>query len=373
MFSIHRHSHSHFETSTVNPTPNLAKHLVTLDIFYIIITVSYQDMDILQDKISKIASELMNFEKNHSIMKVSAGLIGTYTLFKCTSFIWKYYLRPSLDISSKYSGTWAIITGASAGIGFRIAHELAAKGVNIILVARNKERLIAAKTEILSCYPSIEIRIVSLDAEKFSDLSPILDTIKDIKKVSFLINNVGVHNTIPTTVEDMKFDEVQRIIHVNCNFQVQLTAAMIPHLKLYSQTKSPTQGQPTILNISSLTSRIPMPLLSVYAGSKAFEEHWTECLAGEVEVDGIQAMCLRPGLTVSAMSGETVASFFCPTAETMAKACVRMIGSGEVSVVPYPPHALLDWLNTLMPQQISRRIARDMHVDKRLKLLEKLK
>ncbi len=78
-----------------------------------------------------------------------------------------------------------------------------------------------------------------------------------------------------------------------------------------------------------------MPLLSAYAASKAFDDHFSTNLAAELQPFNIQVLCWRPGITVSQMSGITEPSLFCPSSHDMALACVRMIDSGEHIVAPY--------------------------------------
>ena len=118
--------------------------------------------------------------------------------------------------------------------------------------------------------------------------------------------------------------------------------------------------------MSSFTSQMAMPMLSVYAASKALEEHLTTNLAAELQPFNIDVICLRPGLTVSQMSGITEPSLFCPSSKDMAYACLRMIRSGEVSVAPYWPHAILDIVNAFMPgRALTWSIVRKMHQDKR--------
>jgi len=311
-------------------------------------------------------------KNSKAVIGCALGAAGIYMAVKSAAFLWKYYLRPFPAIRSKYGGSWAIVTGATGGIGLGIVHELAAEGLNIVLVARNKVGLAATAADLRAHYPGIEVRILSLDAENPGDMSVVFNTIRDLN-VSLLFNNVGVHNHIPTDVADMKPHEVRRLVDVNCTFQVQLTALVLPQMKQYVESKTAGQGRAVVVNISSLTSKMAMPMLSVYAASKAFEEHFTEGLAAELQPQGIDAMCLRPGLTVSAMSGETEPSLFCPTAAVMARACVRMLGSGEVSVAPYAPHALLDGVNSLVPRSLTWSIVRDMHGKKRADLLAKEK
>ena len=302
-----------------------------------------------------------------TFVKYSVGLIGAYCAIKSASFLWKYYVRPFPALRKKYGGSWVVITGATGGIGLGIAHELGAQGINLVITARNKEGLAVTAKDLLSKYPGIEVRTISCDAEKCTDFEQIKSVIQDLP-ISMLINNVGVVNDLPTNVVDMSSEEIDRIISVNCAFQVKLTSFMIPYLHKFAQ-KSGKQARPVVVNISSLTSKMPMPMLSVYAATKAFEEHFTEGLGAELQPLGIDAICLRPGITVSALSGVSEPAFFCPSAQTMAHCCVNMIGTGYVSVAPYAPHALLDAVNSLVPRSLTWSLTRDMHEKKRQDML----
>ena len=326
-------------------------------------------MNRVYERIARTLGSAWSEKKSgRELVGCAVGLMGFCVVWKGASFVWKYYAKPFPTIRAKYSNSWAIVTGATGGIGLGVVHELAAQGVNVVLVARNAENLATTAAVVRAHYPGVKVRIVSLDAENPGDFSALLTVIRDVD-VSLLFNNVGVHNHIPTNVADMDPQEVRRLVDVNCTFQVQLTTLVLPQMVQYMQNKASGQGPAVVVNISSLTSKMAMPMLSVYAATKAFEEHYTEGLAAELQPLGIEAMCLRPGLTVSAMSGETKESLFCPTAAVMARACVRMLGCGEVSVVPYGPHALLDGINNLVPKSLTWSIVRDMHAKKRADLL----
>ena len=301
----------------------------------------------------------------HSLLKNCFGAIGAVTALsfavECAKLTWVYFLRPYPSLKF-YGKEWVVITGGSAGIGFEIAKQLVRAGVyNIVLIARGRSDLEGAKRELTLLNSNANIRIVTCDAAD-PDYPSLMKDFQAIESISMLFNNVGVHNDIPTNIEDMTKDEVNRIIAVNCNFQVQFTSMLVPKLKL--ATKS------IIINISSLTSKMVMPMLAVYAATKAFEDHWSVNLAAELETHHIGVICLRPGITVSRMSGISTPSFFCPSASTMARACLQMIGTGKQSIAPYWPHALLDTVNALVPSCFSWPIVREMHNEKRIKLLK---
>jgi 17beta-estradiol 17-dehydrogenase / very-long-chain 3-oxoacyl-CoA reductase len=315
--------------------------------------------------------KLPNFSSLPSL-KDCGGLKGiffssmiAYQSYRMVSNIWKY-IRPLPNFKTLYPASWAIITGGTSGIGRGIAHELGKNGLNLILIARNLENLQQTAETLMSTYPEIKVIWISLDATNpAADFGTLMKTISQYP-ISVLVNNVGVHNHLPANTDDLPLEEISRIIRVNCIFQVQLTSLVIPLMK----ESRIFQTQPRIINISSLTSQLPMPMLSVYAASKAFMDHWSTNLAAELAPENIRVMCLRPGLTVSLMSGETKPSLFVPSAETMARACVRMMMGSDLLIVPYLPHRFLDALNHCVPTQLQWSIVRKMHQEKRDRLLE---
>ena len=314
----------------------------------------------MQNIINKNMSYKLNLNTYLPALQIIGSTVSIMAGVKLVNLAWLYFLRPFPALRNLYgSNSWALITGGSAGIGLEMAKILVKQGINVILMARDKNRLDNTAKELSILAPNVEIRILPMDAET-PDYDIIIKCVDGLN-ISLLINNVGVHNSIPTNTEDMTADEVNKIISVNCNFQVNLTAMLIPILKKNSFPKRHS----TILNISSLTSQMSMPMLGVYAATKTFEEHWSTNLAAEVEPFHVDVQCLRPGITVSQMSGITEPSFFCPSAGDMAYCCLRMIGYKKVSIAPYWPHAFLDFVNGLMPERFSWSIVRKMHQDKR--------
>eukprot|EP00978_Attheya_sp_CCMP212_P026677 scaffold88272_cov57-Attheya_sp.AAC.1 len=195
--------------------------------------------------------------------------------------------------------------------------------------------------------------------------------------LGMLVNNVGVHNRRPVSVEDMDPDEVDRIITVNCSFTVRITAALLPFLKRHAASSPNTRS--AILNVSSLTSTSPMPMLAVYAATKAFCDQWSRCLACEVEPWRIDVRCVRPGLTCTPMQGNNddndaststvpVPSLFMPHPTRMAHLCLNTFASSSwyssfhISV-PYFPHAVLFWCGLVLPEWLQWKAARQMHND----------
>ena len=292
--------------------------------------------------------------------------IASYLALPLVRFGIRYILRGKPPLRRLYGNTWAIITGSSGGIGLELAKQLAEEGLSVVLIARDLSRLHEVAKEIQNKY-GVQTRIVSIDATAdkpdYSELKAVLTALPT--PISMLWNNVGVHNDVPANVVDMLPGDAKRIITVNCLFQVEMTALVAPLLRRGTAAKS------MVVNVSSLTSRMAMPMLTVYAATKAFEEHYSECLSAELAPDGIEVLCLRPGITVSRMSGIATPSFFCPSAEVMARACISKLGRSLGSCAPYWPHALLDGVNAWVPRSVAWAAVRDMHAKRRAEILTK--
>jgi 17beta-estradiol 17-dehydrogenase / very-long-chain 3-oxoacyl-CoA reductase len=293
-------------------------------------------------------------------------VLGAVTLVdgsvRLARFCWRHFLRPNTNLPARYGvGTWAIVTGATSGIGREYAIELAKQGFHVVLIARTKENLQQLSQELENMY-NIKAYAFPLDASTATEtqIRSLIPFLKE-KKVSFLVNVVGVDNHIHCDVDEMTSEEIERIIRVNCTFTVLLTSQIIPLLKINAQSK-----RSAILNIGSLTSSSPMAKLSTYAGTKAFIQHWNRCLAAEMSPFNIDALCVRPGLTATPMSGFRTTSFVVADARHIATKSLGMLGIRTKTVLPYWPHALMDYVGTIIPESFQDGINRDMNNQKDL-------
>ena len=205
----------------------------------------FDTMNSFKQSLEGVVSKLFNKSASNGALDrgnfILNGLVvvGAFTTISLAtsfcSFTWKYFLRPFPKLKCLYGGSWAIVTGGSAGIGLEIARNLVENGINVVLIARGAKDLTSAARELSLLNPEVDVRIVTCDAAA-PDLPSLMKSLQDIESFSMLFNNVGVHNDIPTNTEDMSADEVNRIISVNCNFQVQFTSLLIPKLLVTETT-----------------------------------------------------------------------------------------------------------------------------------------
>lgn len=178
-----------------------------------------------------------------------------------------------------------LITGASSGIGFEMAMQLAAKKYNLILVARSTNKLAKMKNELSSAF-GIEVHYIEKDLSK-PNLA--IELFEDIKSrnlvVSHLVNNAGFgdYGSFLETSLDKEID----MINLNVSSLVVLT-------KLFAKDMAERQSG-RIMNVASLLSFIPFPYYSIYSATKVFVLAFSETIAAELEETGVVVTVLCPG------------------------------------------------------------------------------
>ena len=186
-----------------------------------------------------------------------------------------------------FKGKTAVITGASSGIGLGYANELAARGANLVLVARNKQALekIAADIKATS---NVRIDVVALDLSKVTSGHELLDSLKNLKiSADILINNAGFGTNNRVAKEDRV--KIQQEILLNVVTLVDLTAAVLPEML--------AKDFGAIINIGSTASFQPVPGMAVYGATKAFVRSFTSALWGEVRGTNVRVLTVNPGAT----------------------------------------------------------------------------
>lgn len=183
--------------------------------------------------------------------------------------------------------SFAIITGASKGIGKAIAEELAARKINLLLVARSSALLEELAIRLSSQY-QVSVDYLSLDLAQPDAVEQIMKRIAERQyKIQILVNNAGYGLSGRFTAYDAK--EHQEMMQVNMMVPVALCRQMIPLLQ--------AQAQAYILNIASTAAYQAVPGLSVYAASKAFVLNFSRGLHYELRNTSISVTAVSPGST----------------------------------------------------------------------------
>ena len=234
-----------------------------------------------------------------------------------------------------FHGKWALVTGASAGIGAAIARELAACGAKLILTARRRERLDALAAELKT-----ETRIVVADLNDPAAPQAIYDATEGAGiAVDILINNAGLGHY----GEFYKLDPEQEysMVRVNCEAVVRLSRLMIPRMV--------ERRRGWMLIVASTASFQPIPYDAVYAATKVFDRFFSLGLAAEVERFGIKVTALCPSTTETEFfdisgGGGKFRAFGVQPAEEVAHKALIALARGRRTIVPNFKGALMAFL-----------------------------
>lgn len=185
---------------------------------------------------------------------------------------------------------YILITGASSGIGYEMAHQLAALKYNLILTARSEDKLAAMQQELSFKY-GITVHYIPKDLGKTEQAAKLFDDIKSAGyQVSHLVNNAG-YGVYGSFVETSLETELN-MIDLNVSSLVILT-------KLFAKDMVARKSG-RIMNVSSVIAYLPFPYQSVYSATKSFVLAFSQTLAAELEGTGVVVTTLAPGVTETA-------------------------------------------------------------------------
>jgi short-subunit dehydrogenase len=178
----------------------------------------------------------------------------------------------------------ALITGASSGIGEEFARQLAARGYNLVLVARRGQRLKALAAQLGPRAVRAEIEVADLRSPDMVRALPARVAERGLE-VDLLINNAGFGSYGPFATNDLENEVGQ--IRVNVEALVTLTHLILPGMI--------ERRRGAIINIASSAGLLPLPYEAVYAASKAFVLSFTEALHTETRGSGVSVVAVNPG------------------------------------------------------------------------------
>jgi short-subunit dehydrogenase len=225
----------------------------------------------------------------------------------------------------------AVVTGASSGIGAVYADRLAARGYDLILVARRADRLNALADK-LSAAHGVRVQVLMADLGKESDLAAVEAVLRRDASVELLVNNAGIARMRPFAQSSVADSAAQ--IALNITALTRLTHAVLPGLL--------ARNAGTIVNIASVLAVHALPISSVYSATKAYVLQFTRGLQGELAGTGVKAQAVLPaateteiwteevsGVPLSALDKATVMS-----AENLVDAALAGLDQGEAVTWP---------------------------------------
>ena len=242
---------------------------------------------------------------------------------------------------------WAIITGASSGMGLVFARELAGRGYDVLAVARRRDRLEALARDESS--RGGRILPFTADLGTSDGLGALAARVRELGNIEFLVNNAGVATAGNFADSDLGRELAE--IGLNVNAVVVLTHAVLAEMR--------PRKRGAIINVASVVAFQPFPHFAVYAASKAFVLSFTEALAEELKGSGLRIMALCPGAAKTEMSVFSrneglLGKLPSLSAAQIVKAALRGVEDGNVVRIVGWPNRMLVFLNRFVPRAAVR-------------------
>lgn len=252
-----------------------------------------------------------------------------------------------------YQNRWAVVTGASSGLGRGLAARLAERGMSLVLTGRNEARLDDAAQQIRRATPRVKVETIAADLSTPSGVSALLEHVGE-RPVEVLVNNAGFGSYGPFTESDpaREADEVA----VDVSAVVKLARAFLPGML--------ARRSGGILNVASAIAFQPAPYQAVYAASKAFVLSFSQALWAEARAAGVAVTALCPGPTrtgfVDALGtdvGHTAIYRRLAEPEPVIEAGLRALDKGRAVVIPGLRYKLVAESGRFMPREWLARVS----------------
>ena len=256
----------------------------------------------------------------------------------------------------------ALITGASTGIGAIYADRLAVRGYDLILVARNKDKLQTLAAQI-SDKTGRSVEVLAADLADSANVARVERVLREDASITALVNNAGVGTH--TTLLESDVERMEAMVQLNVTALMRLTYAAVPGFV--------ARGGSTVINIASIVAVAPELLNGVYGGTKAFVQAFTISLNHELADKGVRAQAVLPGATRTdfwangGLPVEHLPEEIVMDAADMVDAALAGLNQGEINTIPALRDAHL-WTEfeaaraALGPQLSATRSAPRFHV-----------
>lgn len=240
-------------------------------------------------------------------------------------------------MSSVRSQGKALITGASSGIGAVYAERLAARGFDLLLVARDEDRLQATARVLAGSYP-VQVEVLKADLIAKEDLLKVERRLHEDTTISLLLNNAGVAASGPLAGADL--DRVEQMI--------QLNVVALTRLASVAAASFSAAGRGAIINIASVVALLPERFNATYSATKAYVLSLTQTLEAELKGTGVQVQAVLPGVTRTeiweraGMDASVIPAHMVMEAGEMVDAALSGFDQQELVTMPSLPDAA-DW------------------------------
>jgi uncharacterized protein len=248
----------------------------------------------------------------------------------------------------------ALVTGATAGIGLAFAHQLAERGHDVVLVARDRVRLENLSDELRATY-GVGTEILAADLADRAETGKVAERLADqARPVDLLVNNAGY--ALKKRFLDNDISEEEAVFDVLARAVLVLSHAAARAMR--------ERGHGAIVNVSSVASFITS---GTYSAEKSFVTVFTEGLAGELAGSGVTATALCPGFTRTEfhdrakLNMSSLPGFLWLDANRLVRDCLDDVAKGKVVSVPGPQYKALVAVLRIVPRSLVRARARTFH------------
>ncbi|KAF5397230.1 Very-long-chain 3-oxoacyl-CoA reductase [Paragonimus heterotremus] len=274
-------------------------------------------------------------------------LIPLLRIILCYTIGIKYFSKRHL---LRQAGEWAVITGGSAGIGRAYADELAKDGLNIVLLGNDLPGLTAAKREIEERH-KVKVIIIEADFTEVNMYPLISEKLHALSSIACLVNNVGMfyppHHFLPGS-GFVSLEFCQKLIYCNMVAATTMTRIVLPKM-----LKQRPMGA-AIINLSSRSAWKLCPYMSLYAASKQYIYHFSQCLRQELSDSGILVQTVCPSVVATSMTKIEESTFLVPDARTVASSALDLLGV-ECNTSGYIGHSLAGLVLDYLPACVTKR------------------
>ncbi|MCQ8897566.1 SDR family oxidoreductase [Limnobacter humi] len=248
---------------------------------------------------------------------------------------------------------YALITGASSGIGLEMARQLAASQHHLILVARSEATLCDIASE-LHAQHGVNVEVYAMDLSKPGSARGLIHAIGEggLERIDLLVNNAGFG--IHERFNHISLEQTQAMMQLNMNTLCELTYALVPVMT--------RMGRGRIINLASVAAFQPCPNFAVYAATKAFVLSLSEALNLELQGTGVTVTAVCPGATNTrfhdvAGSSNALAMKLMDSADKVARLSLKAASAGKSVVITGLTNKPIPWASRLLPRSVVGRTA----------------
>ncbi|PIK62401.1 putative estradiol 17-beta-dehydrogenase 12-B-like [Apostichopus japonicus] len=247
-----------------------------------------------------MADETVLFGRFNSALASIGASFTIYYAVRVLLFLVKSFKMFGLRLGAnpKKYGSWSVVTGATDGIGKAYAEQLAAKGLNVVLMSRTESKLDAVASEIASKY-NVQTKVIAVDFTSGSEIYENIGQQLDGLEIGVLVNNVGMSYPYPLYFHELEDPEKATM----------MTYLIVP--SMLSRKKG------LIINIASAAGSLPTPLLTVYSSTKSYLDFFSRALNVEYSSKGL----------IVQLSKIRRSSFTVPTATSYVKSALATVGN----------------------------------------------